>query len=84
MEKYGGKLNKKYVKIIVLLSFIIISILFLSLFAVGYYYVLDKINYGVISLDEYKNNPPCELKRLDEGWVQLSNCAKYIYVGKKR
>lgn len=66
-----------------IISLIMICILFLSLFTISYYYVLDKTNYGVISYDEYRNNPPCELKRLDGGWVQLSNCAKYKYVGEK-
>ena len=66
-----------------ILTIIIIGVLFLTCFTIGYYYVLDKTNYGIISYDDYVNNPPCELKQLDDGWVQLSNCAKYKYIGDK-
>ena len=66
------------------ITIVLIGLLFLTCFTFGYYYVLDKMDYGVISYDEYLENPECEFKQLDDGWTQLSNCATYKFIGEKR
>lgn len=58
---------------------IIIGIIFLGLFTFSYYLFLDKINYGVLTLEEYKENPECDFTKLNNGWTQINNCEIYKY-----
>ncbi|GAG80023.1 unnamed protein product [marine sediment metagenome] len=65
--------NKSNTKLIAL---VIIGLL---VFTFVYYIILDKTNYKIISDEEYKNNPECEFKKLDDGYIQITNCMKYKY-----
>ena len=46
----------------------------LLLFYVSFF-VYDK--YEVTSYQDYKFNPPCQLKQLNDGWTQIENCGIY-------
>jgi len=59
------------------LTIVFLMLIFLTCFSFCYYHVLDQTNFGVISYDDYVDNPPCEFKKLEDGWTQLSNCAVY-------
>jgi len=66
------------------ITILLIGLLILTCFTIGYYSILDKTNYGVPTYDEYRNNPECEFKQLGDGYIQLTNCVKYKFVGRER
>ncbi len=56
------------------IAYILIALI---LFTAFYTFVIFKFDIGVPSYDDYKNNPPCEFKQVEDGYTQLDNCAVY-------
>jgi len=52
------------------------------LFTICYSIYLNEIDYGVRDYDDYYDNPDCKPSLLDNGYTQLSNCAKYKWIEK--
>jgi hypothetical protein len=57
-------------------TILLIITFLLLIFTVGYTLFLYKMNYGAMDYDEYQKGQ-CELKELEDGYVQLQDCAKY-------
>jgi len=61
----------------------LIIILVLVVFTIGYFNFLEAIRYDMPTTQDYKENPPCEFEKLDNGYTQLPNCAQYKFLGGK-
>lgn len=55
---------------------ILLGILFLLVFAIGYFFFLVSIDYGVMDYDEYQKGI-CEPERYEDGSTRIENCAIY-------